>query len=285
MTIKHGSDTFLREKSWRIVMYIFRIFHKLSPYFHYPVVGPLLKRLADLEPEAHTQGYTLNLNVSLTKSAQGVVMPIDMMKQAVAHSTYRAIMNKCLCRSAYSCKNFPLDHACLFLGEGARKIVKEGSGREASVTEAIAHIYRGAELGLVGQALWIEVERFLLGIKREKDVAHWLEMCFCCPCCCGTFKLQKATNQKDIKDRFKSIGWKAVINDELCIKCEKCIEKCPIKVISSKNSSININEQECLGCGLCASGCPKEAIKLELQAPLLKTVEDYFTNSGLKINM
>lgn len=264
---------------------ILRTFNKVSHYFHYPVIGPVLKRLVDLEPEAHTQGYTLTLNADLTDSTQGVVLPIDMMKQAVRQSEYRAIMKKCLCRSAYSCKNFPQDHGCIFIGDGARGLVEGGSAREATVDEALAHIDRAAELGLIGQALWIEVERFLLGVKREKDVAHWLEMCFCCPCCCGTFKLTRATNSKDIKGRFRSIGWKAVINDELCTQCQECTEQCPINAIYLENDSIVINQQECLGCGFCAAHCPEEAIKLQLQAPLLGTVKDYFTNSGLNVDV
>lgn len=283
--IKRKINKLVKNTPWNLLLTILKTFNKVSPYFHYPVIGPMLKRLADLEPEAYTQGYTLNLNANLTDLTQSVVLPIDMMKQAIRQSDYRAIMKKCLCRSAYACKNYPHDHACIFIGDGARGIVKEGVGREASVEEALAHIDRGAELGLIGQALWIEVERFLLGIKREKDVAHWLEMCFCCPCCCGTFKLNRATNLKDIKGRFRSIGWKAVVNDEFCIKCQHCIKQCPIKVISLESDHIVINKQECLGCGFCATHCPKEAIKLQLQAPLLGTIQDYFTNNGLKVDI
>jgi ferredoxin len=285
MNIKSNIRLFVKNTSWNLLISLFKTFNRVTPYLHYPIIGSLLKKLADLEPGARTQGYTLNLNVSLTKSAQGVIMPIDMMKQAVTQSNCRAIMNKCLCRSTYSCKHYPHDHACLFLGEGARRIVKEGAGRSVTLSEALSHIDKGAELGLIGQALWIEVERFLLGIKRQKDVAHWLEMCFCCPCCCGTFRLARSTKQMDIKQRFQSIGWKAVINHELCIKCEKCINKCPINIIYIKNDDIIINQQNCLGCGFCAINCPKDAITLELRTPLLGTVEDYFTKSGLRVDI
>lgn len=51
-------------------------------------------------------------------------------------------------------------------------MVRQRMGCEVCVEEALAHIDKGVELGLIGQALWIEVERFLLSIKREKDVAH-----------------------------------------------------------------------------------------------------------------
>jgi len=263
----------------------FRLFNRLSPYFGYPLIGPLLKRMVDLEPEAKTQGYTLSLNADLSNLAQGVALPIDMMKQVVHQSEYRAIVNECLCRSSYDCKKYPHNHGCLFIGDGARAVVKQRMGHEASVEEALAHIDKGAELGLIGQALWIEVERLLLGIKREKNVAHWLEMCFCCPCCCGTFKLNRATNQQDIKGRFRSIGWKANVNEALCVQCGLCTKQCPIEVISCENGHLTIDEQACLGCGLCAIHCPNEAIALQLRTPLLGTIQDYFTSGGLKVDI
>ncbi len=285
MKIERKIKKAMSKTAWDAVFSMLRMLINVSPYFHVPVIGSRLKKVYDLEPEAHTQGYTLNLNKDLTDKSQNVVLPIDMMKQAVRQSDYRAIMKKCLCRSAFDCKTYPHDHACLFLGEGARKIVKAGMGREATIEEALAHVDKGAELGLVGQALWIEVERVLFGIKRDKNVAHWLEMCFCCPCCCGTFKLNKATTSMDVKGRFHSIGWKAIVDDEVCIQCEKCVKKCPIEVISVVDGRIVINQQACLGCGICAAHCPKEAIKLKLQTPLLENVQDYFTSNGLKVEI
>ena len=58
--------------SWKMVVSIFKTFNHLTPYFGYPVIGPKLKRMADLEPEAKTQGYTLNLNVDVADKAEGV---------------------------------------------------------------------------------------------------------------------------------------------------------------------------------------------------------------------
>jgi Pyruvate/2-oxoacid:ferredoxin oxidoreductase delta subunit len=285
MSIKRKVTKLMKKNAWNLILTMLRQLIKWSPYFRYPVIGPRLRKVVDLEPDAHTQGYTLNINADVTDEAQGVVLPIDMMKQLIRQSNYRAIMNKCLCRSAYSCKKFPHNHACIFIGDGARGIVKNGVGREATVEEAIAHIDRGAELGLIGQALWVEVERVIMGLKREKDVAHWLEICFCCPCCCGTFKLMRASNLNDIKDRFNSIGWKAEVKEEICNQCELCIKNCPVQAISLKEGRILISEKNCLGCGFCAANCSRHAIKLQLKTPLLETVQDYFTRGGLNVDI
>ncbi|HPI93815.1 MAG TPA: 4Fe-4S binding protein [Deltaproteobacteria bacterium] len=285
MQIKRKLNRMMKKTTWKTTLSLFRMFTKSAAYFNYPVIGPVVRRLVNLEPEAHTQAYTLNINADVSDMAKGVVLPIDMMKKLAKEASYRAIMNKCLCRSAFECKNFPHDHACIFIGEGARGIVKNGIGREATVKQALAHIDKGAELGLIGQALWVEVERVMMGIKREKDVAHWLEICFCCPCCCGTFKLMKSSDLQDIRNRFQSIGWKARVDDGSCIQCQLCIDRCPVEAISLNAGHIMIDEQKCLGCGFCAAGCPQEAIKLHFKGQLLDSIQDYFSRGGLKVEV
>ncbi|MDD5223942.1 MAG: 4Fe-4S binding protein [bacterium] len=275
---------FMARSSRKAFLGVFRLFTSSGAYLGYPVIGPMLKKLAKLDRPAKTQTYALNLNADVADKAQGVVLPIDMMKQAVRQAGYRSIMDHCLCRSAYDCHDFPHDHGCIFLGEGAKGVVKNRLGREASVEEALAHIDKGAQLGLIGQAMWIEVERLLLGVKYE-GVSNWLEICFCCPCCCGAFKLVRDTSQKDIKGRFRSIGWKAGLDDKICNQCRKCVKLCPVHAISLQGKQVVIDEQACLGCGFCAAHCPQKAIKLSLQSPLQGTIQDYFTQGGLKVNI
>lgn len=269
--------------AWQVLLVILRSFTKATQFFQYPLIGPKLKKMANLEPGAKSQAYTLNINADVTDAAQGVILPVDMMKQLIRESSYRAIMNQCLCRCAFDCKDFPHNQGCLFIGEGAKGIVKQGQGRKVSVEEALAHIDRGAQLGLIGQAMWLEVERLILGVRHEKDVARWLEICFCCPCCCGTFKMIKNANQADISERFRSIGWKAHVDEESCVACGLCIEKCPVQAITLNNKHLAVDQEKCLGCGFCAARCQPKSIKLHLHAPLLDKVQDYFTNSGLKV--
>jgi len=51
------------------------------------------------------------------------------------------------------------------------------------------------------------------------------------------------------------------INEENCIACGICIEKCPVKAISMQAEKAKINEQECIRCGTCHSVCPQEAVR------------------------
>jgi Pyruvate/2-oxoacid:ferredoxin oxidoreductase delta subunit len=272
--------------NWWLFRPIFRLIPVLGPYAAYPVIGPVLRWLFLLIPagKRQTQSYVLNLNKDVTDQAQNVILPIDMMKEVVKQSRYLVIMDKCLCRSANGCTSFPHDHACIFLGEGSRIAVQNGIGHEVSVEEAMAHIDKAAQLGLIGHALWIEFEQYVWGIKDE-EMRHWLEICFCCPCCCSAFKLTRAAGIKEISGLFRSIGWKAVLEPESCTLCTNCVPQCPVQALSLKDNRIVIDEEACLGCGFCAARCPQAAIKLHLQKPLKGNIHDYFTQGGLSLDI
>lgn len=57
----------------------------------------------------------------------------------------------------------------------------------------------------------------------------------------------------------------AVIREEECIGCTKCIQACPVDaIIGSAKSMHSIINQECTGCGLCVEPCPVDCIELHL---------------------
>jgi MinD superfamily P-loop ATPase len=57
----------------------------------------------------------------------------------------------------------------------------------------------------------------------------------------------------------------AVIDQEKCIKCGKCIEVCRFKAVELSGGDYKINSQNCEGCGYCSHVCPQVAIKLKMQ--------------------
>ena len=63
------------------------------------------------------------------------------------------------------------------------------------------------------------------------------------------------------KNRKQNKAFKPVIDQDKCIKCAKCIKKCPAKIFRKENKSIIINDPlYCLQCMKCVSHCPKNAI-------------------------
>jgi MinD superfamily P-loop ATPase len=64
--------------------------------------------------------------------------------------------------------------------------------------------------------------------------------------------------------QFKG-GMKAILNEEKCTGCGKCIEVCRFDAIREKNgqSTVVIDPVACEGCQVCALICPYEAIRME----------------------
>ncbi|MGD9395132.1 MAG: FAD-dependent oxidoreductase [Candidatus Thorarchaeota archaeon] len=54
----------------------------------------------------------------------------------------------------------------------------------------------------------------------------------------------------------------AEIDNELCNKCELCIDFCPYSAPKLEEGKIVIMKELCQGCGTCAAGCPQEAIDM-----------------------
>jgi MinD superfamily P-loop ATPase len=57
-------------------------------------------------------------------------------------------------------------------------------------------------------------------------------------------------------------GFKAVINKDLCINCDECINYCRFDAIDEINGEVLINETSCDGCKLCSRICPAQAISM-----------------------
>jgi MinD superfamily P-loop ATPase len=58
-------------------------------------------------------------------------------------------------------------------------------------------------------------------------------------------------------------GKKAILNEELCTNCGRCVEVCRFDAISQKENRIAIDPVSCEGCGVCALICPVQAISME----------------------
>lgn len=253
---------------------LIKIIGKIAWLSRFPVIGPLLKRIVlfDRPEKNFTQGYSINLNVSLEDAAKNVILPVDIVKKAIAESSYRAILNKCLCRETKKCKTYSPDFGCIFIGEGSRVTAERKYARSVSIDEALNHVDRAAEMGLICQCLWIEAEQYIWGIK-DTDLNRFLEICFCCPCCCLELTNFKSLSA-DIQSRFSGIGWQAKAGKN-CSLCKICEESCPFGFITVSGGAVTVSEK-CQGCGICASRCPEKAISIIPAKELKKDIKDYF---------
>jgi ferredoxin len=249
---------------------------RAADFVRAPLLGGLLKKivLMDDRPGNLTQAYTFDLNYSLSgnKPVESVVLPIDVIRQTIKKSAYRSIMRQCLCRTGRQCRTHDKNLGCIFLGAGAVATVKNGVAREATVAEALDHLEKAVGSGLVGMGMWIEAENYIWGIKKEHH-HQWLEICFCCPCCCIALQnLKKVT--PDVSRRFRHMGWQARITGE-CDGCGRCLSVCPVAAMQITAGRVTIADH-CLGCGLCVTACPVNALEIKPLAPARDLIQDYF---------
>jgi pyruvate formate lyase activating enzyme len=72
-----------------------------------------------------------------------------------------------------------------------------------------------------------------------------------------------------------------------CVGCGKCVQACPVSVISFEKGKPVFHREHCIGCESCANACPQHAIRFlgidktidEVLAEVMRD-EDYYEDSG-----
>ncbi|MFX1398668.1 MAG: ATP-binding protein [Promethearchaeota archaeon] len=163
-------------------------------------------------------------------------------------------VGRCYCRHQREvlgepCKQIALNvESCFTLGKSARHTSKHGFSRLISKEEAFELLKKIEEAGLVHKAY------HLYSDPSREEVA----VCNCCSCCCDN-------NKKHLIMPIKNASfWLARVNEETCIGCGTCIDRCHNYAIElNGNNKAYIDENDCIGCGVCAYYCPEKAILLE----------------------
>lgn len=272
---------YMRKSLWPLSLKLYKFFIWCSKFLKEDGWrGELFKRGIMLAPimESHTSTVVMPLNVDITDQGEKVVIPMDLIKESLKNIDYIAGMDTCLCREANDCEDYPKDIACLFFGDGGRTVVRHGLARELTYEEACARVDKAAEYGLMGQAVWIEVEQLLWGIRND-EMDKFLEICFCCPCCCIAMRLARSLSPED-RVRFHPAGWTAVPDRTKCTGCGLCQETrngCPVEAISfGEDGKVVINQELCVGCGICKTRCPSDVIKIKQAMPMREDLHAYF---------
>lgn len=227
------------------------------------------------------KGKTIQLNETVATDARKVTVPMDLVKRAIREAEFIGGMKECLCRAGKDCQTYPHDLACLFLNRAGHVVVDHGMAVPLTAEEAIARVDRAAELGLTCQSLWVEVEQLIWGFRND-EMDSFMEICFCCPCCCVALNLSNNATT-DVKRRFSPSGWTAVVNYDACIGCKGCTKPyCPQDAIHFRESDgkMVVDQEVCVGCGICRAHCPQGAISIKQTMPMRGKMHDYFLEEG-----
>lgn len=93
----------------------------------------------------------------------------------------------------------------MFFNMAGVTAVNNGLARPVTKEEAKQHVYDARDKGFIGQALYVELEQMVWGFENEK-MDEFMEVCFCCPCCCVALDVCKNAN-RTIKNLLR---WRGV---------------------------------------------------------------------------
>lgn len=210
----------------------------------------------------------ININKDI-EPLENIVVPSKIVEYFIKKSSYRFIMDFCICRESMNCKDYPIELGCLFMGEAARRIPKE-LGREASKKEALEHVKKCRKAGLVHLIGRDKLDETWLGVGSKIPL---VTVCNCCNCCCLWRMLPQL--DKKLSSTIKKMPGVSIMVNNKCTGCGECTKEiCFIDAIKVKDSVATISD-DCLACGRCVEICPNNAIELVVEEKdfIKKTIE------------
>ena len=253
-------------------------FQILDKAFQKPVNSPahqLVMGLMGFNKKGYSGGNVLPLNIDLSEQTQSGIIPMDLAVDAMERADYIAILNQCVCRVSFNCKDYPTDLGCIFINVAGRSVVNMGIAKEATVEEAKEHIRKAREAGLFCNAEFVEGEQMVWGLRNDQ-MNEFKMFCFCCDCCCVALRALKNGTKED-KKRYQSCGYTATVDHSKCIGCRKCQTRCSVDAITYReDGKCRIDQDMCLGCGFCKDACESEAIRILQTFPMRKNYNEYF---------
>ena len=208
---------------------------------------------------------SIDVDIDIDSAGDRTILPSDIVKGIIDRSDDIFIMDFCLCRKSNRCDDYPIDHGCVFVGKGARKIPKK-FGRFATKDEAKEYIDECSELGLVHIIGRNKLDSIWLHTGDKKDL---MTICNCCPCCCLWNMVRDISD--DISGSYKRmIGVEVSVDPDGCIGCGICEEICFTKAISIVDGKCSIDDR-CRGCGRCVERCPQDAIRLSFDEGVVES--------------
>ena len=166
----------------------------------------------------------------------------------------------CHCRHVKFHKDQPCEkpmEMCLSLGFGAKYLIRHDMAKAIQKERALEILEKAHELNMV---------QMVDNVKKNPFF-----MCNCCKCCCEMMEGFRTIPKADHHIRSNYL---AVVDEEACNGCGKCMKACPVEIIGlypakptpkaeKRKRKAKVNEAYCLGCGVCARQCKFDSMKMK----------------------
>jgi ferredoxin len=177
------------------------------------------------------------------------ILPFETAMEILKDLDYWAVAY-CPCRQIRAYEGEGCEHErenCFHFGSMGRYIVEQGMGRELTLEETLNKLKEAHEEGLV--------------FSTDNYQGKVSTLCCCCGCCCAFLQTRKNLGYMHAMAQSSYVP---KVDEELCIGCGNCEERCPVEAIKLNDEEIaEVNEGQCLGCGVCIPTCSGEALTLE----------------------
>jgi NAD-dependent dihydropyrimidine dehydrogenase PreA subunit len=210
-------------------------------------------KMADARNKAGLRGNLLTPAIGALEISTNLkpeqILPQEDWKLQIKNAK-RRIIAPCGCRTLWgNCKHPVMTcFACFDNSRGIYYLDKPGRLlKEISEEETLKIVRANEELGLI----------------------HW-GVCYCCTDACEMMYSYTKYNRTDLVDPNR---FEAAVNEEACVGCQDCVEKCQfnaiemVKPAGSKKLKASIIKDKCRGCGVCVVGCKQRALRLEIVRP------------------
>jgi ferredoxin len=217
----------------------------------------------DIQVIPRNTNNTRNIDVNIDiPTSEETIVPNEVLKKMIRRSKYNFIMDFCICRVSADCDDYPHELGCLFLGKGVNNISNK-FGRMVDSKEAIDHVDRCYEAGLVHIIGRNKIDSIWLNTGPKEDL---LSICHCCPCCC-LWKMVTVLPE-DIADCLTPMeGVKIRFNSEHCVGCGNCADDiCFVNAITIHDKKAVIDSKICRVCGRCAEICSNDALTVYISS-------------------
>jgi len=210
--------------------------------------GPVedIEAIKAILPDAHIR--TIPVDEALPDKRE--VFPYENLLDLIEKEESFAAM-RCCCRHMADHRDDPChidgipEYSCLGFGKVADFISDRNFGNRITKEECKEIVKTCAEKGLVHNS-----NNFIEGMQF---------ICNCCGCCCGFLRQVKEVGNLNI---VGTSNYLSVIDEETCIGCSDCEERCPVAAIQLKDDIAAVDKDICIGCGNCVTICPSGSVSM-----------------------